>query len=48
MQGPAPLLQEAAIGDLVGEGVLGGILVLREEARLIQELGGLEVGETAM
>ncbi len=41
MQRPPPLLQEAAVGHLMGEGVLEGVLVLRKEARLVQELGRL-------
>ena len=32
----------------MGEGVLEGVLALRKEPCLVQELGGLEVGETAL
>jgi hypothetical protein len=39
-------LQEASVGDVVGEGVLERVLEVGEEARFIQELSGLEVGET--
>ena len=39
---PAPVLEEAPVGYLVGEGVLESVLEVREEARLVQELGGLE------
>ena len=42
MQRPPPLLQEAAVGHLVGEGVLEGVLVLGKEPRLVQELGRLQ------
>ena len=43
MQHPPPLLEQAAVGHLVGEGVLEGILALREEARLVEELGRLQM-----
>ena len=39
------VLEHAPVGDLVGEGVLEGVLKIREEARLVKELGGLEVGK---
>ena len=45
VQRPPPLLQQAAVGHLVGEGVLEGVFELGEEARLVEELGGLQVGE---
>ena len=48
VQGASALLQQAAIGHLMGEGVLEGILVLGEEVRFVEELGSLQVGETAM
>ena len=48
MEHPPPLLQQAAIGHLVRQGVLEGVFVLGEEARLVQELRGLEVGEVAV
>jgi hypothetical protein len=42
-----PLVREILIGDLLGEGVLeGGVLALGKEARLIEELSGLQVSET--
>ena len=44
MQGPPPLLQQAAIGHLLGEGVLEGIGEAGS-SRLIEELGGLEMAE---
>ena len=48
MQRPPSLLQETAVGHLVGERVLEGVGVLREEARLVQELGRLEVRQAAV
>ena len=45
VQRAPPFLEEAAIGHLVGEGVLERVFELREEARLIEKLGGLEVGQ---
>ena len=43
----APLLQQAAVGDLVRERVLEGVLEIREQPRLVEELGRLELGEPA-
>ena len=48
MERAPPLLQQAAVGHLVGEGVLEGVLELGEEARLVEELGRLEVREAAV
>ena len=48
MQHPPPLLQETAVGHLVRQGVLEGVLALGEEARLVEELGRLEVRQAAM
>ena len=48
MQRPPPLLQKAAVGHLVGEGVLEGVRVVRKEARLIEEFGRLQVRQTAV
>jgi hypothetical protein len=42
------LLEQAAIGDLVGEGVLEGVGMVREQARLVEELGGLEVHQATV
>ena len=47
VQGPAPLLQETAVGHLVGEGVLEGVCEIREEAGFVEEFGGLQVAEPA-
>ena len=41
------ILEQAPVGHLVGERMLEGVLEIREEARLVQELGRLEVGEPA-
>src|SRR5919108_656166 len=38
MEDPPPLLQEAAVGHLVGEGVLEGALGFEKEPRLVEEL----------
>jgi hypothetical protein len=40
-----PLLEQRLVGHLLGKGVLEGVLVLGEEARLVQELGSLQMGE---
>jgi hypothetical protein len=45
MQGAPPLLEQRLVGHLLSEGVLEGVLVLGEEAGLIEELGGLQMGE---
>src|SRR4030095_15213627 len=42
---PAALLQQAAVRDLVRERVLERVLEIRKEARLVEELGGLKVGQ---
>ena len=47
MQRPPPLLEQAAVGHLVRQGVLEGVFQLGEEVGLIEELRGLEVGEVA-
>jgi hypothetical protein len=41
-------LQERLIGGLLDEGVLEGVLVLREEPRLVEELGRREVCQPMM
>ena len=48
MQGPAPFLQQTAIGDFLGEGMLEGIDRLWEELRLIEEFRRLEVGQVPL
>ena len=48
MQYPPPLLEETTVGDLVRQGMLEGVLALGKEARLVEELGRLEVRQSAM
>ena len=48
MQHTPPLLQEATIDDLVGEGMLEGECALGEELGLIEKLGGLQVGQATL
>jgi hypothetical protein len=43
VQQTAPFLEQTAIGHLVGQGVLKDVCTLREQARLIQEFGRLEM-----
>ena len=42
----SPLLEEAPVGDLVGEGMLERVLEVGKEPRLIEELSGLEPVES--
>src|SRR5262249_22170112 len=46
MEHPPSLVQQAPIGHLLGEGVLEGVDQLGKQARLVQELGVLEMRET--
>jgi hypothetical protein len=48
MQGPAAFGQQATVGNLMGEGVLEGVLLLGENLRLVHELGGLQIGQAVM
>ena len=48
VQHPPPLLQETAVGHLVRQGVLEGVLTLGEEPRFVEELGRLEMREATM
>jgi hypothetical protein len=48
MERSPPLLEEAAVGHLVGQGVLESVGQLGEKTRLIEELRRLEVSEAAM
>jgi len=48
MERAPPLQQEAVVGHLVGEGVLEGVLALRGEARLIEELSRLQVRQPVL
>jgi hypothetical protein len=45
MEYPPPLLEEAAVGHLLGEGVLEGVDELGKQTRLVQKLGILEIRE---
>ena len=46
MQHPPLFLEEAAVGYLLGEGVLEGVDQLRKQTRFVQELGVLKMHET--
>src|SRR5262252_446443 len=48
MQYPAPLLEQTAVGDLMREGVLEGVLALGKEPRLVEKLSRLKVCQPAM
>jgi hypothetical protein len=48
MERPPPLWQEAAVGHLVGQGVLEGVLDPGKEASLIEELSGLQLSEAVL
>ena len=48
MQRPPPLLQEATVGHLVGQGMLEGVLTFRKEPRLVEKLSRLEMREAAV
>ena len=41
----APLLEEAAVGHFVGQGMLERVLKVGEQPRLVEELGRLEMSE---
>src|SRR5712691_3447716 len=43
VEDPAPLLQEAPVRHLVREGMLERVFEIGEQARLVEELGGLQV-----
>ena len=45
VEGAAMTVQERAVGDLVGQGVLESVFEIGKEARLVEELGGLQMGE---
>ena len=48
VQHPPPLLQQAAVGHLVRQGMLEGVVLLGEQAGLIQKLGRLQVRQAAV
>src|SRR5207245_295579 len=47
MKRPPPLLQQTSVRDLVRERVLEGVLEIRVEPALVEELGRLESVESA-
>ena len=48
MQHPPSLLEQTAVGHLVGQGVLEGEFALGEQPRLVEELGRLQVGQATL
>ena len=48
MERPPSFLEQTAVGDFVGEGVLEGVFVVGKEPRLVEEFGGLEVRKATM
>ena len=48
VQSPPPLLQEAAVGHLMRQGMLEGVLRVRVQTRLIEKLGGLQMCEAVL
>jgi len=47
MQRPPPLQQEAAVGHLVGESVLEGVLMVGKQPGFVEELAGLQMRQRA-
>jgi hypothetical protein len=48
VQPPPPLQQQAAVGHLMGQGVLEGVFWLGKQAGLVQKLRRLEVRQAAV
>ena len=48
MEHPPPLLQQAAVGHLVGQGVLEGVFALGKEPGLVEELGACKVRQATL
>jgi hypothetical protein len=48
VQHPPPLLEQAAVGHFVDQGVLEHKLTLGEQPRLVEELGRLQVGKATL
>jgi len=46
VQSSPPVLQDAPVGHLVRERMLEGVFEVREDARLVQELGGLKMTQS--
>jgi hypothetical protein len=40
-----PVVKQTAVGHLVGQAVLEGVLEIGEEPRFVEELGGLKLGQ---
>src|SRR5260370_16317858 len=47
MERPTPLLQQTAVRDLMRERMLEGVFEIREQPRLVEELGSLQAIEPA-
>ncbi len=47
MQRPPPLLEQTAVGDLVGESVLEGVFVIGKQPGFVEELAGLQMRQRA-
>ena len=45
MQRAPPLLEQTAIGHVVGQGMLEGVLEVRKDAGLVEELRGLQAAD---
>ena len=45
VQRPTPIVEQTPISDVVDQRVLEGVLEIREQARLVEELTGHEMGE---
>src|SRR5262249_30101610 len=46
VQSAPPVLQDAPVGHLMRERMLEGVFEVRKDARLVQELGGLEMAQS--
>src|SRR5499427_9893907 len=46
VQSSPPVLQDAPVGHLVRERMLEGVFEVREDARLVEELGSLEMTQS--
>src|SRR5262245_35462590 len=45
VQRAPPILEQTAVGHLVSESMLEGVLEIWKEPRLVEELGGLKAGQ---
>ncbi len=48
MEHPPPLLEQTAVSHLVRQGMLEGIAALREQPRLVEKFGGLQMGQAVL